>query len=139
MSQAPMVNDVSPAHVRVSRTLTWAGSILEPSERATRYLHLSAFPCATCKGPVIAGSLGIRHDEIAKETELTEIGALCLACGRRPEEMIEPSAGHRFRRVEWEWVIKAQAPLVDPGDDQLAAELSQDADTAGAMDRSIRS
>jgi hypothetical protein len=41
--------------------------------------------------------------------------------------MVEPLVGHHFRPVEWEWVI--QEKPADPGDDTLAAELSQDADT----------
>jgi hypothetical protein len=136
MSQLPVVSDGPAVDARVSPVLTWAGGVVKATGRATHYLHLAAFPCAKCNGPVIVGSLGTRHDEIAKETEITEIGAVCLACGRRPEVMIEPSAKHRFRQVEWEWVIKKQPQPEDPGDDQLAAELSQDADTAEAMDPS---
>lgn len=64
---------------------------------------------------------------ISNETAVSEIGAVCLACGVRPETMIEPLAGHRFRPVEWEWVIRKLA-AADSGGDSLATELSQDAD-----------
>ncbi len=94
---------------------------------ATHYLHLSAFPCEKCCGPVVTGWLGVRHDDISKETGIRQIGAACLACGLRPEVMVEPLVGHHFRPVEWDWVIQEQP--ADPGDDMLAAELSQDADT----------
>ncbi|HLJ89945.1 MAG TPA: hypothetical protein VKZ53_24265 [Candidatus Angelobacter sp.] len=99
------------------------------TEHGTRYLHLSAFPCERCSGPVIAGWFGIQHDDISNETGIQDIGAACLACGSRPQVMVEPLAGHRFRPVEWEWAIREKAQPADGGDDSLAAELSQDADT----------
>lgn len=97
------------------------------------YLHLSACPCEKCCGPVVAGWLGTRQGPISKETWIREIGAICLACGFRPEAMVESLVGHHFRPVEWEWVIQEQPS--DPGDDTLAAELSQDADTVAINGR----
>jgi hypothetical protein len=125
MSQVPLLG-LGPGCSCQSFTGTGAGE-----EHAAHYLHLSAFPCEKCSGPVVAGWLGTRHDHISKETDIREVGAICLACGFRPEIMIEPLVGHRFRPVEWEWVIKKQAQPAEPGDDALAAELSQDADNAG--------
>jgi hypothetical protein len=73
-----------------------------------QYLHLSAFPCDTCKGPVVSGSLEVRENEISKETEVRQVGALCLSCGRRQSKMTEPGITRQFPPVEWE-----SATLVD--------------------------
>ena len=43
-----------------------------------QYLHLSAYVCDECAGPVIAGSTAVRENEISKETDLREGGAICL-------------------------------------------------------------
>ena len=67
-----------------------------------QYLHLSAYKCDRCAGPVIAGSLGVRENEISKETEISSVGAICLSCGHRQEKA---SAGGRLRYffpIEWE-------------------------------------
>ena len=126
MSQVPVAGHGSGGSCQSSASTEWAGK-----EQAAHYLHLSAFPCEKCSGPVVAGWFGTRHDHISKETEIQQVGAVCLACGFRPQIMVEPLAGHRFRPVKWEWVIQEQAQPADPGDDTLAAELSQDADTVG--------
>jgi hypothetical protein len=34
-----------------------------------QYLHLSAYSCDKCTGPVIAASLAVRENEISKETD----------------------------------------------------------------------
>lgn len=49
-----------------------------------KYLHISAYPCDKCEGPVIAGSFGIRETEISRESALTPVGAACLSCGSKP-------------------------------------------------------
>ncbi len=49
-----------------------------------QYLHLSAYVCLNCAGPAIAGSLAVRENEISQETEIKQIGEICLACGQRP-------------------------------------------------------
>jgi hypothetical protein len=97
-------------------------------ETVTHYLHISAFPCENCNGPVIAGSLGTRHDVITQETDITPIGAVCLACGLRPQIVLEPSKDHRFRPVEWNLAIKDLTGSALSADDQIPAKLSQDAD-----------
>lgn len=119
--------DVSP---RSSQPRTWAGTLVEPAERATHYLHLVAFPCEKCKGPVILGWIGKREDDIARETEIKEAGAVCLSCGSRPEikTRIDPLEVHHFRPVEWEWTIDKKSDALECGGDPLPAELSQDAD-----------
>jgi hypothetical protein len=48
-----------------------------------QYLHLSAYACARCNGPVVAGSLATRENEISKETDIRHVGAICLTCGHR--------------------------------------------------------
>jgi hypothetical protein len=115
------------------------GTQVGPAETATHYLHLSAFPCEKCNGPVIAGSLGTRHDDITQETDIRKVGAACIACGFRPEITLEPSANHRFRPVEWKWAIKNPAQLAGSSDDPLPAELSQDADTKPSERRATAS
>jgi hypothetical protein len=122
-------------HARLVSALTWAGRIVESSERVTHYLHLAAFACDECDGPVIVGWLGTRQDCISKETELTQLGAACLACGFRPATISEASVGHHFRPVEWEPAIHKFALAADSGKDPLAAELSQDADSSSANPR----
>jgi hypothetical protein len=113
----------------VSSSRTWGGHSVSIEAHATNYLHLHAFPCDRCHGPVIVGSLGRRKNDLSRETEISEIGAVCLACGRRPETMIEPLVGHRFRPVKWEWVIEKQPAAKDSGGDSLAAEPSPHVET----------
>jgi hypothetical protein len=38
-----------------------------------QYLHLSAYPCDVCKGPVVAGSLAVRENVISKETDIRQV------------------------------------------------------------------
>jgi len=108
--------------------LSWAGYSLTYEERPKHSLHLSASPCKECHGPVIAAWTSTRQTEIAKETEITPVGAVCLWCGSKPETTAPREAQLYFRPVEWEWVIKSH---IKPGENQadlLSAELSQDAD-----------
>ena len=42
------------------------------------YLHVSAYSCDKCGGPVISGSTGVRDNEISRETDIREVGAICL-------------------------------------------------------------
>src|SRR5947207_1596556 len=100
MSQVPVENSDRVVRARIAPSRTWAGMLVDSAHRVTHYLHLSAFPCAHCNGPVIAGQMGTREDDIARETEFREIGAVCLFCGRRSAAMPEPSMEHRFRPVE---------------------------------------
>jgi hypothetical protein len=73
-----------------------------------QYLHLSAYSCDRCKGPVVSGSLAVRENEISKETEIRQVGAICLSCGHRQSKMAEPGISRRFPPAEWE-----SANLVD--------------------------
>jgi hypothetical protein len=67
-----------------------------------QYLHLSAYLCDKCKGPVIAGSLAVRDSEISKETDIRHVGAICLSCGHRQSTPTEPDIAHHFPPIQWE-------------------------------------
>jgi hypothetical protein len=67
-----------------------------------QYLHLSAYACEVCAGPVIAGSLAVRENEISKETEIRPVGAICLSCGHRQNKAREASLTRHFPPVDWE-------------------------------------
>jgi hypothetical protein len=49
----------------------------------THYLHLCAYICVACRGPVISGSFATRETEIQRETDIRQIGSICLSCGKR--------------------------------------------------------
>jgi len=67
-----------------------------------QYLHLSVYSCDVCKGPVVSGSLAVRENEISKETDIRQVGAMCLSCGHRQGEMTESGITRQFPPVEWE-------------------------------------
>jgi hypothetical protein len=106
--------------------MTWDGTLVDAADTETYHLHLAAFPCEKCNGPVIAGTLGTRHGHISKETDIRSIGAACIACGFRPALMIEPSPNHRFRPVEWKWAIQEQTQPADSSIPSLPAGQSSD-------------
>lgn len=67
------------------------------------YLHLSAYPCDTCAGPVIAGSTSVRESEISKETEIKTVGpAICLSCGHKQDTATEPARVRHLLPITWE-------------------------------------
>jgi hypothetical protein len=67
----------------------------------TKYLHISAYACDKCEGPVIAGAFGIRESEITREGELTPAGAVCLSCGNKQSAMSDRNIVRQFAPVEW--------------------------------------
>ena|SRR5207249_197371 len=67
-----------------------------------QYLHLAAFSCDECTGPVIAGSLAVRENEISKETDIRQLSAVCLACGHRQNKATGPAPARHFSPVQWE-------------------------------------
>jgi hypothetical protein len=67
-----------------------------------QYLHLSAYPCDDCQGPVIAGSLAVRENEISKETDIRQVGAICISCGHR--QSAETARGHARHVLPIEWI-----------------------------------
>jgi hypothetical protein len=66
-----------------------------------RYLHLSTYPCDTCGGPVVAGSTAVRENEISKETDIREVGAICLSCGHRQSAATAPARARHLLPMEW--------------------------------------
>jgi hypothetical protein len=74
-----------------------------------QYLHLSAYPCDACAGPVIAGSLGVRENEISKETDIRQVGAICLSCGHRQCAATEPARARHLMPMEWVTADAVQA------------------------------
>jgi hypothetical protein len=73
------------------------------------YLHLSAYSCDKCAGPVVSGSTGVRENEISKETEIQRVGAICLSCGHRQSEPTLPGVSRDFHPIQWD-AIKAVEP-----------------------------
>ena len=67
-----------------------------------QYLHLSAYSCDKCQGPVISGSFAVRENEISKETEIRQVGAICLSCGHRQNDATESAHARHLSPVEWE-------------------------------------
>jgi hypothetical protein len=65
------------------------------------YLHLSVYRCDKCQGPVVTGSLAVRQNEISKETEKQEIGAICLSCGYRQRTTPGGTPARHFPPVDW--------------------------------------
>jgi hypothetical protein len=66
------------------------------------YLHLSVYSCDQCAGPVVAGSTGFRENEIAKETNIQILGAICLSCGHRQSKANEAGRSRSFPPMSWE-------------------------------------
>jgi hypothetical protein len=84
-----------------------------------QYLHLSTYPCDECGGPVVAGSVAVRENEISKETDIRQIGAICLSCGNRQSAATEPACARHLLPMLWEPApaIKARhltTALVEP-------------------------
>ena len=76
--------------------------ISKETQMRKQYLHLSAYPCDTCAGPVVAGSLAVRENEISKETDIRQVGAICLSCGHRQSEATEPAHVRHLPPMQWE-------------------------------------
>lgn len=67
-----------------------------------QYLHLSAYPCDKCRGPVVSASLTVRENEISKETDIRQVGASCLSCGHRQPSATGMVTVRHLSPVEWE-------------------------------------
>ncbi len=66
-----------------------------------QYLHLAVYLCDACAGPVIAGSLGVRENEISKETDIRQVGTICLSCGHRPSTSTASTRVRDLLPMEW--------------------------------------
>ena len=73
------------------------------------YLHLSAYPCDACNGPVVAGSTAVRENEISKETDIRHVGAICLSCGHRQDKATEPARARHLLPIAWERAREREA------------------------------
>lgn len=71
-----------------------------------QYLHLSAYPCEKCKGPVVAGTLGIRETEVTREIDLRQAGAVCLFCGNKQAKGNAPAGD--FPPIPWDIAFRGQ-------------------------------
>jgi hypothetical protein len=87
-----------------------------------QYLHLCAYPCDACAGPVIAGSLAVRENEISKETDIRQVGAICLSCGHRQSNATEPARVRHLLPIAWEPVV---APDAHPPTAALVGDLNR--------------
>jgi hypothetical protein len=76
------------------------------------YLHLWVFPCDSCAGPVVAGSTAIRENEISKETNIRQVGAICLSCGHRQDKSADLGRVRHLPPISW--------ILPEPADEVLA-------------------
>ena len=65
------------------------------------YLHISAYTCDDCQGPVVAGSFGTRETEITRESDLMQVGAICLSCGNKQTNISDANIVRHFAPVEW--------------------------------------
>jgi hypothetical protein len=83
-----------------------------------QYLHLSAYVCEMCSGLVIAGSVAVRENEISKETDIRQVGAMCLSCGHRQSGPTEPGRARHLLPIEWDHVCPSAAgrPAVASGE-----------------------
>jgi len=66
-----------------------------------QYLHLSAYSCDKCRGPVVSASLAVRENVISKETDKHQVGATCLSCGHQQPPVGETAGVRHFMPVEW--------------------------------------
>jgi hypothetical protein len=67
-----------------------------------RYLHVRAYSCDKCGGPVISASTAVRENEISKETDIRELGAICLSCYHRQSKATAPGVTRDFPPVQWD-------------------------------------
>ena len=67
-----------------------------------QYLTLSAYPCDKCAGAVVAGSLAVRENEISRETDIRQVGVICLFPGHRQDKAADLAFAHDLPPVAWE-------------------------------------
>ena len=89
----------------------WSGffGVRQGASMRKQYLHLTVYSCDKCSGPVVAGSLAVRENEISKETDIRPVGAVCLSCGHRQSKMTGLGIPQQFPPVEWERQILSDA------------------------------
>lgn len=67
-----------------------------------QYLHLSAYSCDNCHGPVVSASLAVRENAISRETDIRQVGAICLSCGHQQRNATGTATVRNFPPMEWE-------------------------------------
>jgi hypothetical protein len=77
---------------------------------STHHLHLRAYVCKKCNGPVVATTLSVRKTPISGETTTGQLVPSCLLCGDRPVSVDEPGFG--FAPIAWPLLSALPA---DPG------------------------
>lgn len=63
------------------------------------HLHLRAYICKKCNGPVVATTLSVRKTPISGAITTGQLAPSCLLCGDRPITVDEPGFG--FAPIEW--------------------------------------
>ena len=53
------------------------------------------------QGPVVSGFIAARENEISKETEIRQVGAICISCGHRQNKATEPGRARHMPQIEW--------------------------------------
>jgi len=71
------------------------------------YLHLYAFPCELCTGPVVVATTAVRENAISLETDIRQVGSICISCGHSPSPAIPPKRVRYLPPAEWQpaWTI----------------------------------
>ena len=67
-----------------------------------QYLHLSVHSCNKCQGPAVSASLAVRENVISKETDIRQVGAICVSCGLRDQNANGKASVRHFPPMEWE-------------------------------------
>jgi hypothetical protein len=88
-----------------------------------QYLHLSAYSCDKCEGPVVAGSTSVRENEISKETDIRQVGAICLSCGHRQSKATGLGLTRSFPPMQWESIKAIEASSVTAEFPPVTAEI----------------
>ena len=83
----------------------------------THYLHLSASTCGECNGPVISAAGSTRESEIQRQTNIMQIGSMCLSCGKRYVGL--PVSGMVRHVAPFEWNSAGRASKKEPVIPQL--------------------
>ena len=50
---------------------------------------------------MVSASLGLRENEISKESQIRQIGAICLECGHRQNQATERLRARYLPPIEW--------------------------------------
>lgn len=95
-----------------------------------QYVHLSAYVCEMCAGLVIAGAVAVRENEISKETDIRQLGAICLSCGHRQSGPTEPGRARHLLPIEWDHIIPSGAGRPVVASAEALSQVRTDAKSA---------